>query len=430
MVVEEQRVIATADEESLALRQARVVPGVPARLVLPSGDRGPSLVDELDRGFFGASAEAVSASAIVAELEASGLRGRGGAGFPAHIKWRGVAQANGERIVVANGHEGEPASVKDQWLLIHRPHLVVDGVLLAACAVSATRAVLYVSHPTAVAAVRRAVAEVEAAGLVPDALRLEVFEARGGYVAGEETAVCRAISGYPALPVAKPPRPAESGVDGLPTLVNNVETLAHAAWIRRYGAAAFRAAGTDVSPGTTLFTVSGSALRGGVIEAPLGVTVGDLVTAVGGSRSEIHGLLMGGWFGGVLRGDRSELRCCYAEIAATGSGLGCAAITVLGPGEDVRSVAADIGIWFERESARQCGVCRNGTRAIRDTLIKVADGDLNPDHRDNLARWGTQLVGRGACAFLDGAATLSRSVANELMTEVTAAPATTNGESS
>ena len=96
---------------------------------------------------------------------------------------------------MANGHEGEPASVKDRWLLTHRPHLVVDGLLLAACAVGATRAVLYVSHPTAVAAVRRAVAEVEAVGLVPDAVRLEVFEARGGYVAGEETAVCRAISG-------------------------------------------------------------------------------------------------------------------------------------------------------------------------------------------------------------------------------------------
>ena len=426
----QERATATAAQELLALRPARVLPGVPARLVLPSNDREPSLADELDRGFFGTSSEAISSAAILAELEASGLRGRGGAGFPAHIKWRGVAQASGERIVVANGHEGEPASVKDRWLLTHRPHLVVDGLLLAACAVGATRAVLYVSHPTAVAAVRRAVADVEAVGLVPDAVRLEVFEARGGYVAGEETAVCRAISGYPALPVAKPPRPSESGVDGLPTLVNNVETLAHAAWIRRYGAAAFRAAGTNLSPGTTLFTVSGSTLQGGVVEAPLGVTVGDLVTTVGGSRSEIRGLLMGGWFGGVLRGDRSELRCCYAEVAATGSGLGCAAITVLGPGEDVLSVAADIGAWFERESARQCGVCRNGTRAIRDTLTKVADGDINPDHRDNLARWGTQLVGRGACAFLDGAATLARSVAGELMTAENAGPVTTNGENS
>lgn len=400
--------------ETMVRRAARVTPGSPARLVLPDEDLVGGLGGELERGFFGRT-PAVPVEATIRELDAAGLRGRGGAGFPAAIKWRAVADAVGPKVVVGNGHEGEPASDKDAWLVTHRPHLVLDGLLLAATAVGADRAILYVSHSEVVEAAERAVAEVKAAGLVPDGVRLEVFHASGGYVAGEETAVCRSISGGPALPLARPPRPAESGVDGLPTLVTNVETLAHAAWIRRYGAAAFREAGTPSSPGTALFTATGAIRDGGVFEAALGTTVGELAAAAGGVTGEVHGLLMGGWFGGYLRGERSELVCCYQEVRAAGSGLGCAAITFLGDDADLLRTAADLGTWFEQESARQCGVCRNGTRAIRDTLVKVAQGDPNPDHVANLARWGEQLVGRGACAFLDGAATLARSVAGELI---------------
>lgn len=400
---------------STAVR-ASTLPGAPARLVLPRVELQRGLGGELARGFFGRK-PAVHESNIIAALEAAGLRGRGGAGFPSHIKWRAVADAAGPKVVVANGHEGEPASDKDAWLVAHRPHLVLDGLLLAATTVGAERAVVYVSDAASLAAAEAAVAEVESAGLVPHGVRLEIFRASGGYVAGEETAVCRAISGGPALPLAKPPRPAEAGVDGQPTLVTNVETLAHAAWIRRHGADEFRSVGTTASPGTALFTITGSCADEGVIEAPLGTTIGELTAAVGGVPDGIRGVLMGGWFGGFLRGDRGDLGCCYEEVAATGSGLGCAAITLFGADDRLIEVAAELGAWFERESARQCGVCRNGTRAIRDTLRKVADGDPNPDHTANLARWGDQLVHRGACAFLDGAATLARSVASELINE-------------
>lgn len=396
--------------------RASTLPGAPARLVLPRVELQRGLGGELARGFFGRN-PAVNEDDILAALEVAGLRGRGGAGFPSHIKWRTVADAVGPKVVVANGHEGEPASDKDAWLVAHRPHLVLDGLLLAATTVGAERAVLYVSDPAALAAAEVAVAEVESAGLVPDGVRLEIYRASGGYVAGEETAVCRAISGGPALPLAKPPRPAEAGVDGLPTLVTNVETLAHAAWIRRHGAEEFRSVGTNASPGTALFTITGFCAEEGVIEASLGTTIGELAAAAGGVPDGIQGVLMGGWFGGFLRGDRSDLGCCYEEVAATGSGLGCAAITLFGADDRLIEVAAELGAWFERESARQCGVCRNGTRAIRDTLRKVADGDPNPDHAANLARWGDQLVHRGACAFLDGAATLARSVASEIINE-------------
>jgi NADH:ubiquinone oxidoreductase subunit F (NADH-binding) len=202
--------------------------------------------------------------------------------------------------------------------------------------------------------------------------------------------------------------------------VSNVETLAHAAWIVRHGPAAFRAAGTGDSPGTALFTLTGAGLGGGVVEAPLGTTVGELFGAAGAQIAQLTGLLMGGWFGGVLPGDLSGLRCCYAEVAAVGSGLGCASITALGPEDDLLAVAAELSGWYAAESARQCGVCRNGTSAIHTTLTAVRDGDPDPEHREKLARWGTTLPGRGACAFLDGAATLARSLAAHL---TVAAPA-------
>jgi NADH:ubiquinone oxidoreductase subunit F (NADH-binding) len=131
----------------------------------------------------------------------------------------------------------------------------------------------------------------------------------------------------------------------------------------------------------------------------------------------ITALLMGGWFGGVLRGGLGGLSCSHAEIAALGSGLGCAAITAIGPDQDVLSLAVDLSGWFEQESSRQCGVCKNGTKAIHDALDKVVDGDADSKHGENLARWGTTLRGRGACAFLDGAATLARSIATEIAAE-------------
>jgi NADH:ubiquinone oxidoreductase subunit F (NADH-binding) len=394
------------------LAPARTVPGGPARLVLPdveSPDWG--LDDERALGFFAD----LPLDGILDELAAAGLRGRGGAGFPTHVKWRTVADAPGPKVVVANGHEGEPASAKDRWLLTRRPHLVLDGLLLAARVVGAERAIVYVSSADSAAAAERAIADVVAAGLVPAGISLEVFRTSGGYVAGEESAVCRAINGGPALPLAKPPRVFESGVDGRPRLVNNGERLAHAAWIARCGAAAFREAGTADSTGTALFTHTGGSADGAVVEAPLGTTVGALFAAAGAPLESATGLLMGGWFGGVLHGDLAGLPCSHAAVAALGSGLGCAAITVLGPDDDVVAVAAELADWYAGESARQCGVCRNGTKSIATTLAAVRDGDADPEHREKLARWGTTLPGRGACAFLDGAATLARTVTADLI---------------
>lgn len=345
---------------------------------------------------------------VIAELEAAGLRGRGGAGFPAHVKWRAVAEAEGPRVVVANGEEGEPASSKDRWLLTNRPHLVLDGLLLAARTVGAERAVVYLSHKETVAAVRAAVAERPAVEPVP-----AVHVVEPTYVAGEETAACRAISGGPALPTARPPLVSESGVDALPTLVSNVETLAHAAWIARNGAAAYRAEGTAESPGTALVTLAGACAEPGVYEVPFGLSVAELFGRAGGFTSEPAGFMMGGWFGGLLGPSHADTACTYEAVRAAGSGLGCGAITALPHGTDPLAVAADVTAWYARQSARQCGVCKKGTVALRDAFAALRDGTASGDDRDNLRRWGETLRGRGACAFLDGAAGWARTVREE-----------------
>jgi NADH:ubiquinone oxidoreductase, NADH-binding (51 kD) subunit len=392
-------------------------PAITPRLVVPGTDRGRLSLDaERELGTYAP----VGDLDVVAELAAAGLRGRGGAAFPAHVKWAAVAAAPGPRVVVANGEEGEPASAKDRWLLTHRPHLVLAGLLLAARTVGAERGVVYLAHPETVTAVRAALDELAAAGLRPTDVRIDVHVVDPAYVAGEETAACSAISGGAALPRAKPPRPHESGVDGRPTLVSNVETLAHAAWICRHGADAYRLAGTSASPGTTLVTLGGACLRPGVYEVPFGPSVRDLFTTVaGGFTTEPAGYVMGGWFGGLLAAQRGDVACCYDAVRAVGSGLGCGAITALGDADPV-VVAAAIADWYARESAAQCGVCIRGTASIRDALGALRDGRATGAEPANLTRWGTGLVGRGACAFLDGAAALARTLVTEFPDAVTA----------
>ncbi|MFE9319969.1 NADH-ubiquinone oxidoreductase-F iron-sulfur binding region domain-containing protein [Nocardia sp. NPDC052278] len=390
---------------------ARVAAGTPGRLVVP-GVESPEWGFEQERalGFFGAP---VDAAAFLAELELSGLRGRGGAGFPAYRKWASVA-GPGDSVVVANGHEGEPASSKDAWLLTRRPYLVLDGLLLAAAVTGSKEAVVYASAPEVVASVQRAIAEIVTAGLVPEGVTLRVHQGPPGYVAGEESAVVQCLNGWPAKPTSKPPRPFEVGVRGLPTLVSNVETLAHAAWIRRYGAAEFATVGSASSRGTSLFTITGQVGEPGVYEMSLGSTMAELVSAAGGARGPMAAALIGGWFNGVAVGDHSALECCYDAMRAAGTGLGCAAITVLGPDDDLLAVAEELSGWFAMESAHQCGSCFTGTKAIARAFRQALAGNDVSRQIADLSRWGSELTGRGVCGFIDSAAALARAGAVEI----------------
>lgn len=393
---------------------AGVYPGVAARIMVDAALAGRlNLSTERLLGTYAAG----DSQDVIATLEEACLLGRGGAGFPAHLKWRAVAAASGHKVVVANGEEGEPSSLKDRWLLTHRPHLVLEGLLLAAGAVGATRAIVYLSHKETITSIRAALVELDGSD-VHRILPVEIHTVEPTYVAGDETAVCRSINGGPALPTAKPPRPFESGVDGAPTLVSNVETLAHAAWISRHGAQEYRRFGTDASPGTTLMTLGSACSLPGVYEVPFGKHIDDLFATVGGGfTSAPRGFAMGGWFGGLLSTAHGDLACCYAAVRAAGSGLGCGAITVLGEADDPLAFAADVAAWYARESAQQCGVCVKGTAAIAKAMTALSAGVATGLDRDNLIRWGATLPGRGACAFLDGAAALARTLMSEFDTD-------------
>ncbi|MBT2276314.1 hypothetical protein J7E69_33580, partial [Rhodococcus enclensis] len=274
-------------------RDALVYPGIQPRLLVDGNNNEDAWLYRSRGGYRPLEDEV----AFLADVSASGLRGRGGAAFPAAIKLATVRTAAGDSVVVANGEEGEPASVKDRWLLRLRPHLVLDGLRLAAQVVGTTTAVVYLSDGPARESVEGALAELT--GDPSFGLQVTIVQVDPTYVAGEETAAVRAINGGPALPTDKPPRPFEEGVAGLPTLVNNVETLANLALLHQLGPESYRGIGTETSPGTFLMTLS-TAAGAGLYEVPFGVTLRAVLTWSGTDPDEVRGFLMGGYFAGVI----------------------------------------------------------------------------------------------------------------------------------
>jgi NADH:ubiquinone oxidoreductase subunit F (NADH-binding) len=347
---------------------------------------------------------------LLAEVENSGVLGRGGAAFPLAVKLRTVRNAHTrghETVVLANGEEGEPASVKDRWLLRHRPHLVLDGVRLAARMVGAQRAYVYVSDFEAARAIDAALGEVgfDTFG----GLDISIVTVEPGYVAGEETAAVRAVNGGPAKPTDKPPRPFQHGVSGHPTLVSNVETLANLPYVQRHGAAAFRSAGTAASPGTFLMTITGAGRPPALYEVPHGMRFTDLLALHGVSPDSVQGALMGGYFAGLLNRDVLDTALDHETFRALGCGLGCGAIAILTDDCPV-AVAASVLAYFDRENAGQCGSCFNGTAAMAAAAGALRDGAATAEDVARLQRWSVVLRGRGACATLDGAANIAASL--------------------
>ncbi|MCV7423155.1 hypothetical protein H7K45_21610 [Mycobacterium yunnanensis] len=344
--------------------------------------------------------------ALLEEVDRSGLLGRGGAAFPFAVKLRTVrdaGRAGRPTMVLANGEEGEPASAKDKWLMRHRPHLVLDGVRLAAHIVSAQRAHLYLSDTASADALRDALSTARVD--VP----VDVVTVEGGYVAGEETAAVRAVDGGPPKPTDKPPRPFEQGVGGHPTVVANVETLANLPFLLRHGADAYRAVGTSASPGTFLATVSGAGLPPALYELPHGVALTDVLDHHGVSTDGVTGVLMGGYFTGLLNTDVLDATLDHESMRRLGSGLGCGAVAVL-TDECPVAVAASVMAYFDRENAGQCGSCFNGTAAMSAVTTALRDGRATPEDLVRLERWSVVLRGRGACATLDAATNVAATV--------------------
>jgi NADH:ubiquinone oxidoreductase subunit F (NADH-binding) len=289
-------------------------------------------------------------------VEAAGLTGRGGAGFPAGRKMRSVAAGPGRKVVVANGAEGEPASRKDRLLLSELPHLVLDGITLAAQAVGADEAYLCVhgSEDVLLGILDDAVEERRVAGLDP--VPIQVTGIPGRYVSSEQSSIVQYLNGGPGKPTFSPPRPHQRGVNGNPTLVHNVETLAHLALIARYGDRWFRGAGLPSAPGSMLVTVSGAVARPGVYEIEMGTPIGQVVMLAGGPAEPLQALLVGGYFGAWLQAEVAwPVPMTHAGLKAVSGAMGAGIVIALPVSSCPIAETARVVRYLAEESAGQCG---------------------------------------------------------------------------
>ncbi len=348
---------------------------------------------------------------LIDVVEAAGLTGRGGAGFPAGRKMRSVAAGPGRKVLVANGAEGEPASLKDRLLLTRFPHLVLDGITLAAQAVGASEAYLCVHGADAVLADRlyHAVAERQAGDLDP--IRVQIAGLPRRYVASEQSAIVQFLNGGPGKPTFAPPRPHERGVNGNPTLVHNVETLAHLALIARYGSRWFRDAGLPSAPGSMLVTVSGAVVRPGVYEIEMGTPVGHVVGLAGGPAERLQAVGVGGYFGTWLPAQVAwPTPMTHAGLKAAGGTMGAGIVIALPASACPIAETARVVRYLAEETAGQCGPCLLGLPVLADALSNLAYHGGRPGGIGDIAMLIPLIEGRGACRHPDGATQLVASM--------------------
>ncbi|HEX5511041.1 MAG TPA: NADH-ubiquinone oxidoreductase-F iron-sulfur binding region domain-containing protein [Actinomycetales bacterium] len=337
---------------------------------------------------------AIPGELVLRQIETSGLTGRGGGGFPTAAKLRALAGRRGA-VVVGNGNEGEPLSEKDAWLLSWAPNLVLDGLLLAARAVGARRSYLATSRPELAEELRDVVR------MRGDRIEVALSERR--FVSGEESAVVSVVGGGPALPRDKLVRVYERGVRGRPTLVCNVETLAHLALIARFGAGWFRSAGMEDEPGTMLVTAAGAIGRPGVFEAPMGMPLTSLLEGM--EAEPPRAVLLGGFHGGWIPGRAVErLDLSRKSLSVFGSSPGAGVVMVLGRADCGLMRSSAIATYLARQSTGQCGPCVNGLPRMADTLDRLAHGVRDRRLVTEVDRLRDLVAGRGACSHPDGTA--------------------------
>ncbi|MGQ9661889.1 MAG: NAD(P)H-dependent oxidoreductase subunit E [Kiritimatiellia bacterium] len=324
---------------------------------------------------------------VVQEIDASGLRGRGGAGFPTGRKWQLVRRAAGERkFIVCNGDEGDPGAFMDRMILESFPYRVIEGMLIAAYAVGATHGYFYIraEYPLALQRIREALKRCEEASLIGHnilgsafSIRLEVVEGAGAFVCGEETALIASIEGRRGMPRWRPPYPAEKGLWGYPTLINNCETFAVVPWIIRNGADSFAAFGTEKSKGTKVFALAGKVARGGLIEVPMGITIKEIVEAIGGGVGpdrKFKAVQIGGPSGGCVPAALADIPVDYEALLRVGAMMGSGGLVVLDDTDCMVDIARYFLTFTQSQSCGKCTFCRVGTRRMLDILEQLCAG--------------------------------------------------------
>jgi NADH:ubiquinone oxidoreductase subunit F (NADH-binding)/NADH:ubiquinone oxidoreductase subunit E/Pyruvate/2-oxoacid:ferredoxin oxidoreductase delta subunit len=358
----------------------------------------------------------MSREQVLDEIQKSGLRGRGGAGYSTHLKWRAVCQAQADKkYVVCNGDEGDPGAFMDRMLMESYPFRVIEGVIIAAFVVGATEGRFYIrsEYPLAMKRMRQALEICMAKGFLGEnilssgfSLTLEIVGGAGAFVCGEETALLASIEGKRGMPRLRPPYPAQSGLWSKPTLINNVETYSMAPWILRNGGEAFAELGTETSKGTKVFALAGKVARGGLIEVPMGITLRRIVEQIGGGIGgglKFKAVQVGGPSGGCVPAEISDIPVDYESLTAAGAIMGSGGLVVL----DETDCMVDIARYFleftQNQSCGKCTFCRIGTRRMLEILERLCRGEGKKGDIEELEELAgliktTSLCGLGSTA--------------------------------
>ena len=387
----------------------RILPGGEERPVEHATNDGPALglgtadatlADYERRGGLALLREPPSRERVLEELRAAGLTGYGGAGFPTALKWEAVLRSPGERVVAVNADEGEPGTFKDRYLLERRPHLVLEGALVAMAFADARRGIVYLreEYATARGRLTAAIAELRAAGLL-DGRSLELVVGAGSYVAGEETAMLESMEGRRAMPRLKPPFPTERGYLGLPTLMNNVETLAHVPAILRHGGAWWAGLGENGAAGTRLWSVSGAVARPGCYEAPNGIVLRELLERHAGGLAGAPGAIVpGGAASGILPPSALDLPLTQPALREHGASVGSAAVQVFPASYPPLRLLAETVRFFAEESCLKCTPCRIGNRALHHLVERLEHGEAAMPRRQ-LEEWLETMERTSICGL-------------------------------
>jgi NADH-quinone oxidoreductase subunit F len=380
-----------------------------------------SLDDYLRSGGYEAARKAftkMKPEDLCAEITRSGLRGRGGGGFPTGRKWEAaLRQPGAKKYVICNADEGDPGAFMNCALMEGNPHSVIEGLMIAARAIGADEAYVYIraEYPLAVRRMRKAVADAGKAGILGEnvfgtGLRIhcELKEGAGAFVCGEETAMIASIEGQRGMPRPKPPFPAQSGLWGKPTIINNVETLAQVTRVIRDGADAFRRVGTKEAPGTKTFSLTGHVANTGLIEVPFGTKLGEVVFGIGGGVTDDAGRItkdgfkavqIGGPSGGCLTKDHVDLPLDYDSLRSVGAMVGSGGLVVMNQQTCIVSIARFFMDFTQRESCGKCVLCREGTKQMLALLDDIMEGRADGHTLELLQTLGAAVQKGSLCGL-------------------------------
>ncbi len=354
---------------------------------------------------------------IIDEVKASGLRGRGGAGFPTGMKWGFLPKNNEPRYLLCNADEGEPGTYKDRLMMERAPHQLIEGMIISAFAISSKKSYIYIrgEYDYPISCIETALQEAYSAGLLGKNILgsgfdhdMDVYKGAGAYICGEETGMISSLEGQKGQPKLKPPFPAVQGYLRKPTIVNNVETLAAVVPIIKDGAQAYKKFGTEKSPGTKLFSLSGNVVKAGNYEVPLAYPLKDMIYTLGGGMKpgrKLKAVIPGGSSAPVLTAEEAERATLdYENLAAMGSMLGSGAIIVM---DDAQCMVDMLGVlmhFYHHESCGQCTPCREGTGWLNKIVHSILEGRGRMQDIDLLIKVADNMKGRTICALSDAAA--------------------------